>query len=63
MTIFYSDMEPLSKYSPVTLHLSPATTILSENLVMISVLHKELERKVEKLKCKMLEVMKNEKQI
>ena len=24
-------MEPLSKYSPVTLHLSPATRILSEN--------------------------------
>ena len=28
---FYSDMKPLSKYSPVTLHLSPATRILSEN--------------------------------
>ena len=32
MTIFYSDMEPLSKYSPVMLHLSPPTTrILNEN--------------------------------
>ena len=31
MTIFCSDMEPLSKYSPVTLHLSPATRILSKN--------------------------------
>ena len=31
MTIFYSDMEPLSKYSPVTLHLSPSTRILNEN--------------------------------
>ena len=63
MTIFYSDMEPLSKYSPVTIHLSPATRILSENPLMVSVLHKELEGKVGKLKCKTLEVMKNEKQI
>ena len=31
MTIFYSDMEPLSKYSPVTLHLSSVTRILGEN--------------------------------
>ena len=31
MTIFYSDVEPLSKYSPVMLHLSPATRILNEN--------------------------------
>ena len=31
MTILYSDVEPLSKYSPVTLHLSPATRILNEN--------------------------------
>ena len=30
MTIFIQ-MAPLSKYSPVTLHLSPATRILSEN--------------------------------
>ena len=30
MTIFYLDMEPLSKYCPVTLHLSPATRILNE---------------------------------
>ena len=34
MTIFYSDMEPLSQYSPVQLHLSPATRILSENPVL-----------------------------
>ena len=47
MTIFYSDMEHLSKYSPLTIQLSPATIILSENPVMVSVLHKELERKVE----------------
>lgn len=32
MTIFYLDVEPLSKYSTVTLHLvSPATRILNEN--------------------------------
>ena len=31
MTIFYSEVEPLSKYYPVTLHLSPATRILNEN--------------------------------
>jgi len=31
MTILYSDMEPLSKYSPATLHLFPATRILDEN--------------------------------
>ena len=31
MTIFDSDMEPFSKYSPVMLHLSPATRILNEN--------------------------------
>ena len=31
LTIFYSDVEPLSKHSLVTLHLSPSTTILSEN--------------------------------
>ena len=30
MAIFYSDMEPLLQYSPVRLHLSPATRILSE---------------------------------
>ena len=27
----YSDEEPLSEYSPVTLHLSPATRILNGN--------------------------------
>ena len=33
MTInfFFSDVEPLSKCSPVTLHLSPAARILHEN--------------------------------
>ena len=31
MTILYSDLEPLSQYSPVKLHLSPVTRILSEN--------------------------------
>ena len=31
MTIFCSDMQPLSKYSPAMLHLSPVTRILSEN--------------------------------
>ena len=30
---FYSDLEPLSKYSPVMLHLSPATRILNKNPV------------------------------
>ena len=34
MTIFYSDTEPLLKYSPVTLHTSAATRILNENPVM-----------------------------
>ena len=33
--VFYSDMEPLSKYAPVTLHLSLATKILSENPVFL----------------------------
>ena len=33
MTMFYSDVEPLSKYSPEMLHLSPATRILNENPV------------------------------
>ena len=28
---FYSNVEPLSKYSPVMLHLSPATKLLNEN--------------------------------
>ena len=31
MNILYSNVEPLSKLSPVTLHLSPATMILNEN--------------------------------
>ena len=33
MTVFYSDMEPLSRYSPVKLHLSLATRTFSENAV------------------------------
>ena len=33
-TISYSDEEPLSKYSPIMLHLSPATRILNENPVI-----------------------------
>ena len=31
MTIFYSDVEPLSKYSPAMLHLSPSTRIANHN--------------------------------
>lgn len=36
MTIFYSDEEPVSKYSAAMLHLSPATTyveFLMKNLL------------------------------
>ena len=32
---FYSDMEPLSKYSPATLHLFPATRILNEKTELL----------------------------
>ena len=32
---FYSDVEPLSKYSPVMLHLSPITRILNKNPAML----------------------------
>ena len=32
VTSFYSDLEPFSKYSPVTLHLFPTTRIENENL-------------------------------
>ena len=35
LTIYNSDMKPLSKYSPVMLHLSPATRILSKNPELI----------------------------
>ena len=35
MTILRLDLEPFTKYSPVTLHLSPATRILNENLAII----------------------------
>ena len=37
MNIFYSDMEPLSQYSPVTLHLSPATRILYEEFMSVTI--------------------------
>ena len=33
MIIFHSHKKPLSKYCPVTLHLSPAIRILNENPV------------------------------
>ena len=32
---FYSDMEPLSKYSPATLHRFPATRILNEKTELL----------------------------
>ena len=31
MTIFYSDVDPLSNYSPVMFHLSPTAEILNGN--------------------------------
>ena len=31
LTSFHSDVDLVSKYSPVTLHLSPSTRILNEN--------------------------------
>ena len=34
MTIFHSDVEPLSEYFSVTLHLSPATRVLNENVAV-----------------------------
>ena len=34
VTIFYSDEEPLSQYSSVTLHFSPATRILMKTLTV-----------------------------
>ena len=33
MTIFYSDVEPLSKYSPVTLHLTPLLELFTKTLL------------------------------
>ena len=33
MTIFYSDVEPLSKYSPVTLHLTPLLEFFTKTLL------------------------------
>ena len=36
MNIFNLDMEPLSQYSPVMLHLSPATRSLSEKIEAIT---------------------------
>ena len=35
VNIFYSDEEPLSKYSPVMLHVSPATRILNNNPALL----------------------------
>ena len=35
MTILRLDVEPFTKYSPVMLHLSPATRILNENPAII----------------------------
>ena len=32
---FYSDVEPLEKYSPAMLNLSPAARVLNENAVII----------------------------
>ena len=36
MSILYSDVEPLSQYSPIKLQLSPATRFLSEKPVISS---------------------------
>ena len=36
MNIFNLDMEPLSQYSPVMLHLSPATRSLNEKIEAIT---------------------------
>ena len=33
MTIFYSDVEPLSKYSPVMLHLTPLLEFFTKTLL------------------------------
>ena len=33
MTIFYSDVEPLSKYSPVMLHLTPLLELFTKTLL------------------------------
>ena len=38
MTILHSDVEPFTKYSPVTLHLSPATRIVNENHAIIIII-------------------------
>ena len=43
MTILYSDIEPLSQYSPVKLHLSPATRILGETLLRAMVFQLNLK--------------------
>ena len=32
---FYSDVEPLEKYSPATLNIFPAASVLNENPVII----------------------------
>ena len=38
LTILLLDVEPFTKYSPVTLHLSPATRILNENPAIIIII-------------------------
>ena len=43
MTILYSDIEPLSQYSPVKLHLSPVTRILGETLLRAMVFQLNLK--------------------
>ena len=43
LLFFYSNVEPLSKYSPVMLRLSPATTILNENPEMWSGKHNHFQ--------------------
>ena len=53
MTIFYSDVEPFSKYFPVMLHLSPGTRILNETCV-INVSADEHELKFKEKCCKLI---------
>ena len=38
MTILHLDVEPFTKYSSVTLHLSPATRIVNENHAIIIII-------------------------
>ena len=56
LIFFFSDVEPLSKYSPVTLHLSPATRILNENPANVFLIwsmladYTELAREIESVR-------------